>query len=776
MKNRLIPPLLVFLLGILPFSNGIASQLQLNDVIHAAGDILSYQLSPNNDRVVYRGDQDTDGVQELYSVRLDGTDRVKLNSLLTASEDVQSDYKISQNGLHVVFRVNSPADKLYSVPIGGGTALQLDVSELVDGPLHGTGAFEISADSATVVFIADLVTRSSSELFAVPIAGGTPTQLDPGFSGPVPQGSPEFRVSSDSSYVVFRAKLGFNSEFQLFSVPIGGGTSTQLNDSLAVNGEIEGFDGYFISSDSARVIYLAEQDSIGVQELYSVPIMGGGSTKLNAALTSGNDVVNYVISPNGQTVVYQARLGGSTISHHYAVPIVGGASTQLSKNVVAGGGYVIGGPKGPRAPFFISPDNTRLVYRGKVDDADKSELYSVPLSGGASTKISRSLVSGGNVGDFTDPDNAFYKGYQLSPDGGGVFYFADAEVDEELNLYSVPITGGASTRLSGTPLLSAIPPKLIVSPDSQNVIYFSDTDLDDRIEAIGVSADGVPLVNNLINEDVASFVFNIRQIEADFSIDNTQLIFLDKQADAPDALQLYASSGVNDEDDDGVFNFNDNCIDQVNTDQLNFDGDLLGDECDPDDDNDNVDDGNDAFPFDASESSDNDEDQIGDNADLDDDNDTHLDNADNCPLIANTDQLNTDGDSLGDACDADDDNDGVDDGDDDDSINPLVCRDLDVDACDDCSSGVDGFGPLDDFNQLNDGLDTDSDGQCNVSDPDDDGDTIPDVEDNCSLIPNVDQDDNNGYRDAGGEGDVCEDTSICIPVKVAEAKIALICL
>lgn len=59
---------------------------------------------------------------------------------------------------------------------------------------------------------------------------------------------------------------------------------------------------------------------------------------------------------------------------------------------------------------------------------------------------------------------------------------------------------------------------------------------------------------------------------------------------------------------------------------------------------------------------DTDFDGIPDNCDPDDDNDGVVDVNDNCPLIANADQLDNDTDGLGDICDNDDDNDGVLDG------------------------------------------------------------------------------------------------------------------
>lgn len=762
----------------------LVSHAQLNPTllsgpISNSSDILQFKISPDSQRIVYWGDQDTVGTNELYSVKLDGTGRVKLNLPIAVTEDVDDNFLISADSQRVVFRVLGSPDRLYSVPIEGGNAVQLDTSVLVDGPLHGTQAFEITADSSKVVFTADLVTRSSTELFVVAIGGGVaPTQLAPTFPGPAPFGRPAFRISADSSQVVFRASLSFSSPHELFSVPITGGAHVKLNDPLAVNGEIEAVDGYFITADSTRVIYLAEQDLPTSQELYSVPIAGGSPVKLNAVLDFNTDVVTYVVSPDSQTVVYQARLNGNTLTHFYGVSTTGGASTQLSADPVAGGGLSFLGGKGPNAQMLITPDSSKLVYWARIDDADTRELYSVALGGGASTRLNGALVAGGNVNALLSENNSFSRGYALSADGNRVYYFADQEVDGELHLYSVPVAGGAATRLTTTPLQSAIPPLLLEGSDSKNIIYLSDVDLDNAIEARGVRATGNPLADNFLFADIASFFIGSpdRQLRAALSGDAQTLVFLDKVSALPDALQLFAIGGTGDSDDDGVFDALDNCIDNLNTNQANNDNDALGDVCDPDDDNDMVDDINDAFPFDPSESVDTDGDMIGDNQDTNDDNDMHLDVNDNCPLIVNDDQLDTDSDNEGDACDADDDNDGVADGVDINSLNPTLCRDFDVDSCDDCSIGVDGFGPLDDFDVSNDGLDTNSDGQCNVSDPDDDGDSVLDNVDNCPLTVNPGQEDNNGFEDGMGEGDACEvRPDLCIPIKAKNRAIVQIC-
>ena len=92
--------------------------------------------------------------------------------------------------------------------------------------------------------------------------------------------------------------------------------------------------------------------------------------------------------------------------------------------------------------------------------------------------------------------------------------------------------------------------------------------------------------------------------------------------------------------------------------------------------------------------------------DDDDDNDGILDINDNCPLIGNADQLNTDGDSEGNACDNDDDNDGI------------------IDTEDNCPLTANA-----------DQADADADGIGDACDTDADNDGVPNAIDQCASTP-----------------------------------------
>jgi len=218
----------------------------------------------------------------------------------------------------------------------------------------------------------------------------------------------------------------------------------------------------------------------------------------------------------------------------------------------------------------------------------------------------------------------------------------------------------------------------------------------------------------------------------------------------------------NDDDNDGVADASeiangtdplnpdsdgDGANDLIDTRPLNpsgdSDGDGLIDDVDSDDDNDSIEDGNDAFPLDPSESSDVDGDGIGDNTDTDSDNDGVDDVNDAFPLDP-AETIDTDLDGIGNNADDDDDGDGVSDYlETQNGTDPLLI-DSDGDGAHDTDTSVSATAPTLDQFPLNPAENSDTDGDCPHY-------NLPTSGNGCGDNSDTDSD-NDGVDDVDGSG------------------------
>jgi dipeptidyl aminopeptidase/acylaminoacyl peptidase len=513
--------------SVLTLQVALAAFIKLSGAMPAYSDVQDFKISPDGQYVVYRADQDTDEAFELYSVPLSGGVPVRLIGALPTGSSVSNDldYQISPDSSRVIYRADQDTTgiiELYSVSIAGPTGASVKLNgALVTG--GGVYSYQISPDNSQVVYIADQYTDDVFELHSVPLAG-------PASAGVKLNGSlvtfgdvSGFRISPDSSQVIYWADQQTNNVFELYSVPLTGPASAgvKLNESMVAGGDVGVIQ---ISPDSSRVIYWADQDTDEVMELYSVPLNGPASSevKINGSMVAGGDVLgDFQISPDSSRVVYRADQQIDNINELYSVPLSGPASSGVKLN----GAMVTGGNVNY---FQISPDGIRVVYIADQHTDEVYELYSVPLNGpaGAEVKLNGALVIGGSV---------YY--FRVSPDSSRVVYRADQDTTGVNEIYSVPLNGpaNAGVKLNGALVTGGDVSDYQVSPDSSQVVYRADQDTDDVSELYivplaGPDSEGIKLNGMLVTGgDVSDY---------QVSPDSCQVVYNADQ-DTDEIVELY---------------------------------------------------------------------------------------------------------------------------------------------------------------------------------------------------------------------------------------------
>jgi Tol biopolymer transport system component len=143
-----------------------------------------------------------------------------------------------------------------------------------------------------------------------------------------------------------------------------------------------------------------------------------------------------------------------------------------------GGG---GGGADPVAnpPPGPGPFTVGVAYLADADVDEQVELYVADLDGDGFLQVSGQLVAGGDVMSF-----------QWSPDRSRLAFLADKDTDDIVELYTVAAAGGTVAKVSGPLVAGGDVSEFRWSPSSERLTYLADQEQDDLVELFTVYAYG----------------------------------------------------------------------------------------------------------------------------------------------------------------------------------------------------------------------------------------------------------------------------------------------
>src|SRR5690606_36232010 len=194
------------------------------------------------------------------------------------------------------------------------------------------------------------------------------------------------------------------------------GTATKVNPPLVDGGSVS--NGYAFSPDGLTIGYVADQDTLGTRELYTVPVAQPGvATKVNGPLTANGNVCRFRFSPDSQRIAYCADQDTDDVLELYLVDLgAPGVAMKLNAPLPDGGAV--------STAYDFGPDGDFVVFLAEQDEDGDQELYRVDVATpGIVARLMGSLTDGGNVVRF-----------MISPDGTRVGYVADQDTDGTFEL------------------------------------------------------------------------------------------------------------------------------------------------------------------------------------------------------------------------------------------------------------------------------------------------------------------------------------------------------
>ncbi len=249
------------------------------------------------------------------------------------------------------------------------------------------------------------------QIYSVPATGGTPTPVTLPGDGDIDGGL--LTVTPNGLSIVYAPdnpiKTGINRggiRPKLFTIATTGGTPTEIpitapSHDFSIKTQLS------VTPNGQRVLFIADYETVGKNELFSVPIAGGTPTRISDDLHFAGDVYSFAISPNGTSVAYAAGQTVGSNSELFLTPITGGIgnSIRVSDPGPSNSGVFDVSTSGEGGQILFSPDSTKIYYLGNLDTDGVNDLYVVDTTAKAGLVPSPYYYVGASGGDFFDENN-----------------------------------------------------------------------------------------------------------------------------------------------------------------------------------------------------------------------------------------------------------------------------------------------------------------------------------------------------------------------------------
>ena len=335
--------------------------------------------TPDGSHVLFRARED--GPWALFAVESSGGDPFALSQ---ETEGALGNYALSPDGTTVVYSVSAAGGRseIYVRDVAATTPARLLIS--------GAGSeWKLSPDGLWVVF-----SRNSSvvPLEAVPVAGGDPVSL----SDTLQFGALEdFSITEDSSRVVFQY---YSAMRRIYSAPIAGGLPV-LEAEPPDRGIMD--TAYAVTPDGQWLAYSgAAMPGLGSRAFTTRLGAASADVVEHTVGLAGGSVIQLVVTPDSSTVVFSSFRAGES-DEVWASPVSGGDRTLLSEGYA--GSTLMPLDHNARG-LELSPDGRHVLYRTNPAVGGEHLMYAPVAGGDPVSLISTRAGMGYFEGPMITPD------------------------------------------------------------------------------------------------------------------------------------------------------------------------------------------------------------------------------------------------------------------------------------------------------------------------------------------------------------------------------------